>query len=125
MAEIPDITDSERWIVQTTLRERYGRDLETQMADAEIRLHPSDRELSACPVIVWQDDEGCHFVIFKTGDRRYRCQFFYRIHQQMGTGVNEYDDLSECAVSLLQAQADFVAQERGDLPKPKRRGSWD
>ena len=125
MAEIPDITDSERWIVQTTLRERYGRDLETQMADAEIRLHPSDRELSACPVIVWQDDEGCHFVIFKTGDRRYRCQFFYRIHQQMGTGVNEYDDLSECAVSLLQAQADFVAQVRGDLPKPKRRGSWD
>lgn len=125
MAEIPDITDSERWIVQTTLRERYGRDLETQMADAEIRLHPSDRELSACPVIVWQDDEGCNFVIFKTGDRRYRCQFFYRIHQQMGTGVNEYDDLSECAVSLLQAQADFVAQERGDLPKPKRRGSWD
>jgi len=125
MAEIPDFTESERWIVQTTLKERYGHDLEIQMADAEIRLHPSDRELSSCPVIVWRDDEGCNFVIFKTGDRLYRCQFFYRVHQQLGTGVNEYDDLSECTVSLLQAQADHLAQERGDLPKPKRSLSWD
>ncbi len=121
MADIADITESERWIVQTTLKERYGRDVEIKLADAEIRLHPSDRELSSCPVIFWNDDEGCNFVIFKTGDRRYRCQFFYRVHQQMGTGVDEYDDLAECAVSLLQAQADHVAQERGDLPKPKHR----
>jgi hypothetical protein len=26
-----------------------------------------------------------------------------------GTGVEEYDDLSECAVTLLQVQADHVA----------------
>lgn len=120
MVEIADITDSELWIVKTTLKERYGQDLEIQFADAEIRLHPSDRELTSCPVLVWRDDEGCNFVIFKTGDRRYRCQFFYRVHQQLGTGVEEYDDLSECVVSLLQAQADHVAQERGDLPKPRR-----
>ena len=121
MAVIADITESERWIVQTTLKERYGRDLEINLADAEIRIHPSDRELTVCPVLFWSDDEGCSFVIFKTGDRRYRCQFFYRVHQQMGTGVEEYDDLAECTVSLLQAQADHVAQERGDLPKPKSR----
>lgn len=121
MAVIADITESERWIVQTTLKERYGRDLEINLADAEIRLHPSDRELTVCPVLFWSDDEGCSFVIFKTGDRRYRSQFFYRVHQQMGTGVEEYDDLAECTVSLLQAQADHVAQERGDLPKPKSR----
>jgi hypothetical protein len=34
----------------------------------------------------------------------------------MGTGIKEYDDLAECAVGLLQAQADHVAEERGDLP---------
>jgi len=28
-----------------------------------------------------------------------------------GTGVEEYDDLSECIVTLLQVQADFVAPE--------------
>jgi hypothetical protein len=119
MAEIPDITDSERWIIQTTLRERYRHEVEVQLADAEIRLHVSDRELSTCPVLFWNGEDGCHFVLFKVGERRYRCQFFYRVHQQMGTGVDEYDDLTECVVSLLQAQADFVAEERGDLPSRK------
>jgi hypothetical protein len=34
----------------------------------------------------------------------------------MGTGIEEYDDLAECAVAVLQAQADYVAEQRGDLP---------
>jgi hypothetical protein len=29
-----------------------------------------------------------------------------------GTGTEEYDDLSECMVTLLQVQADHVASER-------------
>ena len=120
MAEIPDITDSERWIIETTLKERYGRDMEIQMADAEIRLSPSDRDVTSCPVVYWKDGDGCNFVVIKSGDRNYRCQFFYRGYQQYGTGVHEYDDLTECIVSLLQAQADHAAQERGDIA-PKRR----
>jgi hypothetical protein len=115
MPEIPDITDSEQWILRTTLKERYGRDMEIQDADAEIRLSPSDRELSGCPVVHWRGEDGCNFVVFKTGDRNYRCQFFYRGYQQYGTGVPEYDDLSECLVSLLQVQADYAAKERGDI----------
>ena len=115
MNEIPDITDTERWIIETTLKERYADNVpELQLADAEIRLSPADRELTTCPVFFWEADD-CHFVIFKTGDRRYRCQFFYRGYQQYGTGVHEYDDLTECAVSLLQTQADHAARERGDL----------
>jgi hypothetical protein len=116
---VPDITDAEKWIISTTLRERFGRDVEYDLGDAEIRLSPSDRELTACPVIHWKVDD-CHFVIMKTGDRKYRCQFFYRVHRQFGTGANEYDDLTECAVSLLQAQADHAAEERGDLPSKRR-----
>ncbi len=118
MSAIPDITETEDWIVRTTLKERYGQAPELQFADAEIRLNPADRALTSCPVFVWES-EGCHFVIFKTGERRYRCQFFYRGYQQYGTGVHEYDDLSECAVSLLQAQADHVAEERGDIGRPR------
>jgi len=119
MPEIKDFTDSEKWIVETTLRERYGHAVEYSLGDADIRLAPSDRELSVCPVVHWEVD-GCHFVVFKAGDRRYRCQFFYRGYQQYGTGVYEYDDLTECVVSLLQAQADHAAQERGDIKKRRR-----
>lgn len=114
MANIPDITETEEWILQNTLKERYGKETEISYADAEIRLQPADRELSSCPVMYWQAD-NCNFVIFKTGERNYRCQFFYRGYQQYGTGVREYDDLSECAVSLLQVQADHQAKEQGEL----------
>ncbi|MCU0766950.1 MAG: hypothetical protein MUE39_06190 [Gammaproteobacteria bacterium] len=117
---IPDITDTEKWIVTTTLRERFGRDVPFDVGDAEIRLNASDRELSNCPVVHWQAEDGCHFVVMKTGERSYRCQFFYRVHRQFGTGVYEYDDLTECVVSLLQAQADHAAEERGDLPSKRR-----
>ena len=114
MSAIPDITQSEEWIIDTTLKERYGREVERQYGDAEIRLSPSDRELTSCPVVYWQED-GCNFVIFKTGERLYRCQFFYKPYRQFSTGIREYDDLTECVVSLLQVQADQTAEERGDL----------
>ena len=114
MPQVADITDNELWIIRSTLRERYGQEIDLQIADSEIRLRPSDRELTQVPVLFWEID-SCHFVIFKTGDRRYRCLFYYRLYQQNGTGVPEYDDLSECVVSLLQVQADYEAKERGDL----------
>ena len=114
MKAIPDISDNETWIIRTTLRERYNQEVELQLADSEIRLRPSDRELSSCPVWYWQW-QGCHFVIFKTGDRNYRCQFFYKPYRQYGTGIYEYTDITECVVSLLQAQADHEAKERGDI----------
>jgi hypothetical protein len=34
-----------------------------------------------------QETEGCHFNIFKTGDKAYRMQFFQQDHQQYGTCV--------------------------------------
>jgi len=55
-------------------------------------------------------------IFFESGERRYRCQFSYKPCEQMGTGMDEYDDLAECASAVLQAQADHVAEQRGDLP---------
>ncbi len=115
MTDIADISETELWVITTTLKERYGRDVELQLADAEIRLSPADRELSNCPVACWQVD-SCNFVVFKAGDSTYRCQFFYRSYQQYGTGRHEYDDLAECMVDLLQTQADYAAREHGDIP---------
>ena len=114
MHEVSDISDSETWVIRSTLAERYKEDIDLQIADADIRLGPSDRETTSCPVWYWQKD-GCHFIIFKTGTRQYRSQFFYRPYQQYGTGVHEYRDITECVVSLLQAQADHDAKERGEI----------
>jgi hypothetical protein len=111
MPRIPDITENEMWIVETTLRERYGKDKDLQVVDTDIRLHSSDRELTECPAFYWEDNQ-CHFIVVKTGEKRYRCQFFFRVHQQYGTGVDEYDDLAQCLVSLLQAQADHVREQQ-------------
>jgi hypothetical protein len=109
MSQIADFSESELWVIRTTLAERYNETVQTQLADAELRLDPYSSELTSCPVAYWERD-GCHFVVFKTGEHRYRCQFYYRIHQMFGTGIEEFDDLSECVVTLLQVQADHAAQ---------------
>lgn len=105
MARIEDFNENELWIIQTTLQERYGEQREIQMGDSEIRLHSADRDLTTCPIIMW-DDDTCHFVILKCGDNRYRCLFYYRSFEQFGTGVEEFDQLAECIVTLLQTEAD-------------------
>jgi len=105
MSEISDFGNSEQWVIKTTLRERYGEDRELQFADAEIRLSPHHRELTMCPVAVWEDNSS-HFVVIKTGDQRYRAQFFFRGYQQYGTGVDEYDNLGDCVIGILRAEAD-------------------
>ena len=113
MSAIEDFTDSELWIIRTTLEERYGETIEPDLADIELRLNPYATELTPCPAAYWEH-QGCHFITCKTGDSRYRCQFYYRVHQMYGTGVEEYDDLSECVETLLQVQADYAANREND-----------
>ncbi len=117
MSRIPDYSDSELWLIRTTLEERYGAAPEIQLADTEMRLDRGSTELVPCPTAYWEAD-SCHFVIVKTGDRLYRCQFFYRIHQMFGTGIEEFDDLTECIVTLLQVQADHHVKEQKQREAP-------
>ena len=113
MSDIEDFTESELWIIKTTLEERYGEVIEPMLGDTELRLNPYATELTPCPAAYWEH-QGCHFIICKTGDSKYRCQFYYRVHQMYGTGVEEYDDLSECMVTLLQVQSDYVTNRDDD-----------
>jgi len=53
------------------------------------------RELAQCPALFWQVDE-----------KIYRCQFYYCGYQQYGTGKNEFDDIVDCVVTMLQVHAD-------------------
>ena len=51
--QYPDFTDTERSIGEQTVKARYGKPIDVQSADAEIRLYPDDRELTSVPVLYW------------------------------------------------------------------------
>jgi len=43
---IEDFNSSELWIIRTSLKERYNRDIELQLADSELRLDPATPALT-------------------------------------------------------------------------------
>ena len=63
MPRIPDINDNELWIAETTLQERYGEKKDIQTVDTEVRVNSSDRELTECPALYWEDDDLTQCVI--------------------------------------------------------------
>jgi hypothetical protein len=108
---IPDFTDAEIKLASQTLRERYGREVPIETAEAEIGIG-DDAELTNCPVLYWQE-RGAHFVVFKIADSRFRAQFFYSEVAQFGTGKSDIDNLGDCLVTVLQVQSDHERQMAG------------
>lgn len=111
MSNIPDFTNEELDIIKKTIAERYGKSIDTELADIELRLDKSTTQLTTCPAVYWEA-RGCHFVIAKLGKNHYRNQFFYKGYQQYGTGIEEYDDIFNCTLTLLQVQADHEVKEK-------------
>ncbi len=112
MPVIPDFSESELDIIRDLLQLRYKKSVELHLADAELRLDPSSNDLRECPTVFWKERD-CSFVIFKTGVREYRCQFFYEPSDQFGTGLDKYDDIQECVSALLQVQSDSERDREG------------
>jgi len=83
------------------------------LADTEVRLIPGAKELTTCPALYWEG-RGAHFVIVKAGEDRFRGQFYYRLHQMFGSGIDEFDNVGDCAMTLLRLQADHEVQGRAD-----------
>jgi hypothetical protein len=111
-ATIPDFDDSERALVARLVAQRYGKPVAIELADSELRLDPASDTMTQCPTLYWQA-RGAQFVIWKTDERRYRCQFFYADADHYGTGRDEYDDLAQCTLTLLRVQADHEKQSAG------------
>ena len=112
MSSVPDFTEAEQWAVETTLKERWpGQSPEIELADVEIKIHPVDRELTVCPAMFWEFNTTS-FVIIKVAEKTYRSQFYYRGYQQYGTGRTDYDDITDCVVTMLQVHADKEAKDR-------------
>ena len=111
MNRIADFTDADRWVVETALKERYGKIVRAEPADSEIRLDPAAPEVTVCPTLYWEQN-GVEFVIFKISADRYRSQFFYSPLEQFGTG-RDFDDLAECVTTTLRLQADHEKDRAG------------
>jgi hypothetical protein len=109
---IPAFTDREKHLVGQCLKERYGHNVPVETAEAELQLDLLKEELTTCPTLIWQE-RGANFVIFKTGDNRFRSQFFYTDVEQFGTGKDEYDNIGDCAITLLQVQSDHEREKAG------------
>jgi len=113
--KISDIGDTERWVVESALRERYGKRVEAQLADVGLKLASGDEQLTACPTLYWEE-RGAAFVITKVADGRYRTMFFYPAElqgEQYGTGRTEFDDLFDCVTTVLRLQADHEKERLG------------
>ena len=109
---IADFNSAERWVIESALKERYGHLVEIELADSDLKLDPGTPVLTACPTVFWSE-RGCNFLIFKTGEDRYRSQFFYTDEEHYGTGRDEYDELAECVGLLLKLQADHEKERQG------------
>jgi len=106
---IVDYSDAQHEYVANLLAQRYGKKVELQLADSELQLKLESDELTVCPTLYWCE-RGAQFVVYKTGDNLFRCQFFYSESEQFGTGHTEYDDIEKCVVTLLQVQSDHERQ---------------
>jgi hypothetical protein len=62
--------------------------------------------------LYWQE-RGANFVVFKVAAKRFRAQFYYGEAEQFGVGKDEFDELGDCVVTLLQVQSDHERQMQG------------
>jgi hypothetical protein len=108
-AQISDFSVAQQEYVSNLLAQRYTKPVDLQLADSEFQLDPESEELTLCPTLYWSE-RGAQFVVYKTDDERYRCQFFYSSTEQYGTGHDDYDDIEKCVVTLLQVQSDHERQ---------------
>ncbi len=48
---IPDFTDADRWVVETALKERFGKRVAIEPADSELPLDSASKEVTVCPTL--------------------------------------------------------------------------
>lgn len=109
MTNIPDFSEEEQKRVNAVLYERYGKFVLPQLADSELQLIGDSMQLTLCPTLYWSE-RGAHFIVCKVAEKRYHCQFFYTEAEQFGTGIEEYNDIRICVLTLLQVQSDHERQ---------------
>ena len=112
MNAIPEFNDTEKWVIESAIKERYKQKIDVELADSEVKFDPNFDQPTLCPAIFW-NARGVNFAICKVGENRYRSMFFYTVYDAYGTGREEYDDIAECVSTLLRLQADHEKDRAG------------
>ena len=62
MSQIPDFTEAELWIIQSTVNERYRAEVRLSLADTRGRVNPDTTELASFPAVFWREQgtKFCH-----------------------------------------------------------------
>lgn len=109
MSKIAGLTEGKLWIIKETLAERYGEPIEPTLADTKLHLNPHDTELDVSPTAYWEH-EGCHFELsVKRETGGIAASFFTRATKCLAPALKSLMICLECAVTLLQVQADHAA----------------
>jgi len=109
-SKIPDFTETELWVVRSTLKERYGQEIELQLAETETSS-PEAGGMDWYPTLFWTA-KGAKFAIVKLGAKRFRPIFYYHPETQLGTGVDSYDEIGDAVISVLQVEADHMRKQK-------------
>lgn len=121
--KIPDFTETELWAVHTTLKERYGKEIETQRADSEVMLGDADG-MAWCPALFWSA-KSANFTIVKLGPKLFRAYFYYHPEYQLGTGIDNYDEIGDCVISVLQVESDHLRKQKISMDQHPARNDKD
>lgn len=111
---IPDFTEAELNVMSAALKERYGKDVETHLADAEIQLDPDSADQTEVPVVFWRERDAS-LILCKIADERFTGRYFYTPGEQYRTDQPEFDEAGDCILALLRGQADHEAQRADNL----------
>ncbi|MDO8706554.1 MAG: hypothetical protein Q7J84_16560 [Sulfuricaulis sp.] len=123
-SQIPDFSDNELWVVRSTVKERYGKEIELQFADTEVMLGGDAEGITWCPTVFWSA-KGANFTIVKIAPKRYRAYFYFHPEHQLGTGIDSYDEIGECVVSVLQVEADHLRAQKIKIDETPAKKSDD
>ena len=120
MNDAHDFSDAEVTAVRQKIERRWpGRVVEIHLADVDLSLDQGAQPREY-PAIFWNVD-GCNFLVLKTGRSEYRAEFFYSDMERFGTGIDTFSSLGECALTLLQIQADHESVRLGNFPGTEYR----
>lgn len=107
-----DFSLFEKNIVKNLINERWSG-VDVELADVEVSRTSSGKSLPY-PALVWEASK-CTFVVIKVDESAYKCIFYYLGTQRFDTGVNEYDDLNDCILSIMKVQANFLLTKNHDI----------